>query len=624
MLQDIRDNSQGTIAKIIVIAVIVSLALFGVEAIVGGFTGEPTVATVNGDEITEREFQRSVQMRRQQALQEMERPDPALLDEGAINQEVLESLISQALIYKDAKDRGVDLSEAEIDQLITGIPAFQVDNQFNRERFRSLVRNQGMGVQEFRDALRRDYVMRQIQSVISAGAFAHPETAKDLLALQQQRRAIATLNLDESLVAEDVTISDDEVESFYADKGELFTRPESIDVAWIALDRDAIKAELDVPDDNVRALYEQRKASMEAQEERSSAHILLEPEAGDEVDPARIAEVEDALERGEDFAEVARRLSDDPGSAGSGGELGFATRDSYDEAFADALFAIEAKGEVAGPVESPYGIHFIKLLEIREQAGPDFAEIQDELRDELAGERANELYNRRSDRLADIAFSAFDLEEPAAEVGVEVQQADNIKREGNEAPFDHSGLIRQLFAEDVLEDGNNTELVEVDDGFAVVARVTEHYPEQRLPLDEVRSHIRERLTRNKLREALDQLASEWVAALEAGEDPAVIAAKAGTAWTPVSMVERDSRDVPAPVLDAVFRLPRPEGGAVYGSAGTGAGITLIQLNQVENPSIEDEDPTIEAVQRFIAQQQGGQASRLYLEALREKATIERQ
>jgi peptidyl-prolyl cis-trans isomerase D len=624
MLQDIRDNSQSTIAKIIVFAVIISLSIFGIEAIVGGFGGEPSVATVNGNDITEREFQRAVQIRRQQILREMERPDPTLLDEGAINSRVLDNLIDQALVYQDAKDRGLDMTDAEIDRLITSMPAFQVDGQFNQQRFMSLVRNQGMGIQEFRQALRRDYITRQIQLAIATGAFVNPETARELLALQRQSRSIATLSLDESLVADQVTVTDDEIESFYAENDERFMRPESVDVAWIELDRNAMKNEVEVAEEDLRALYQQRVETMEAREERRAAHILLIPESGGEVAAERIAEVEAALEEGQEFAEVAQRLSDDPGSANSGGDLGFATRDSFEEAFSEALFSVKSEGEVVGPVKTSYGVHFIKLLDVRTQEKPKFEELRDNLRDELATEKANGLYIERSDRLADIAFSAFDLEEPAAELGLEIQRTEDVTRGDNPTPFDHNGLVRQLFAKDVLEDGNNTELVEVADGRAVVARVTEHHPEQKLSLAEVEGEIRQTLRDRAIGKALDERAAEWIAALEQGEEPSAIATKAGAEWTESRTVQRDSDEVPPQVLDTVFRLPHPEGGAVYSSADVPSGVTVIQLNSVEAPTIEEGDQAIAAVRRFVEQQQGGQAAQLYLQALRQNAEIERQ
>lgn len=623
MLQDIRDNSQSTIAKIIIVVVIISLSLFGVEAIVGGMGGEPSVATVNGTEITEREFQRSVQMRRQQVLQEMDRPDPTLLDEGRINQEVMDSLIDRSLLYQDALDRGLDMSDAEIDQLITSMPAFQVDGQFSQERFMSVVRNQGMGIAEFREALRRDYLIRQVQLVIAAGAFVNPDTAKELLALQQQSRDISTLTLEESLVADQIEVGAEEVETYYAKNSSQFVRPETVDVAWIELDREAMKSEVEVPEEEIRALYEQRIETMEAREERRAAHILLMPEEGDEVAPERVAEVEEALEE-EEFAAVAERLSEDPGSAAEGGDLGFATQETFEQSFSEALFGIASVGEVVGPIETSYGVHFIKLLDTRTQDKPEYEELRDNLRDELAASRANELYIERTDRLADVAFSAFDLQEPAAEVDAEIKRTEGITREDNPAPFDHGGLIRQLFSEDVLEEGNNTELVEVEDGRSIVARVTEHHPRQTLPLEEVEDEVRQALRQQKIQEALNEKASEWIAQLREGVEPETLASEAGVQWTEHGSIRRGALDVPAPVLETAFRMPRPEGGASYETAELDAGVAIVKLNNVETPTIGDEEQALASVENFLARQQGARVSQLYIESLRNQAEITRQ
>ena len=146
MLQDIRENSQGTIAKIIIGLLIVSLSIWGMDAIIGGFSGEPEVATVNGEAITEREFLRVVQLESQRRLSRMERPDQSLLDEDQIRSDVLQSLIQQKVLTQDAQEQGLALSDADIDALITQMPQFQVDGVFNSDRFVAAVRNMGMEI----------------------------------------------------------------------------------------------------------------------------------------------------------------------------------------------------------------------------------------------------------------------------------------------------------------------------------------------------------------------------------------------------------------------------------------------------------------------------------------------
>ena len=215
MLQDIRANAQGTIAKIIVGLLIISLSIWGMDAIIGGFSGEPSVASVNGNDITEREFLRTVQMESQQRLQQMDNPDPSLLDDDQIRQDVLEGLIVESVLSQDAQNQGLELTEQDIDALITRMPQFQVDGQFNRDRFVSAVRNAGMGVTEFREMMRKSYVVNQIRNAIAQSALIAPQNAEQLLAIQDQTRDFRVLTLSSEAVAGDVDVTDADIESYY-------------------------------------------------------------------------------------------------------------------------------------------------------------------------------------------------------------------------------------------------------------------------------------------------------------------------------------------------------------------------------------------------------------------------
>ena len=157
MLQDIRDNAQGTIAKIIIAVLIVSLSIWGMDAIVGGFRGEPEVATVNGEDITEREYRRMVQINTQQQLRQMERPDPTLLDEDQIRKDVLGSMIQAEVLAQEAGNQGLALNNASVDQLIVGMSQFQINGEFSQERFTSFVSNLGMSPTEFREVIFSEY-----------------------------------------------------------------------------------------------------------------------------------------------------------------------------------------------------------------------------------------------------------------------------------------------------------------------------------------------------------------------------------------------------------------------------------------------------------------------------------
>ncbi|MBY5962081.1 SurA N-terminal domain-containing protein [Marinobacter nauticus] len=616
MLQDIRDNAQSTIAKVIVGLLIISLSIWGMDAIIGGFTGEPEVATVNGQDITEREFLRTVQMESQQRLMQMENPDQSLLDEDQIRRDVLDALIREAVLTQDAQSQGLELTDADIDSLITQMPQFQVDGQFNRDRFVATVRNLGMGVAEFRESMRKNYVVNQIRAAIAQTGVVAPENAAHLLAIQNQTRDFRVLTLDGSSVQDQVDVTEADVQAYYDENRDQFRQPEQVDAAYITLSQGALAESIEVAEDELRTYYEER-AEEYAREERRAAHILVE--AGDE-GQATLATIQQRLEEGESFAVLAEEYSVDTVSAQEGGDLGFAGRGVYDEAFEDALFGLE-EGEVSGPVETSFGLHLIKLEEVRRSDVPAFDELREDLRLELARTKASERFAEVRSQLADAAYAADDLAGPAEELGLEIRVVEGVSRDGGAAPFDHAGLVRQLFSEDVLEGGYNTELIDVGDNVSVVARVREYHEPRQLELADVEPGIRRILERTETREALAARVDELVAQLESGTSADELGAGE---WQQFEDQGRSVSGLSPRVVQEVFSMARPDGDSpTVGRAVTADQAAVIVLTGVNEGEVDQEGAEYQQLMRFLAQLEGQREYTAYQQYLRNTAEVER-
>lgn len=614
MLQDIRDNAQGTIAKIIIAVLIVSLSIWGMDAIVGGFRGEAEVATVNGEDITEREYLRTVQIASQQQLSQMDNPDPTLLDEDQIRREVLEHMIQAEVLAQDAASQGLELTDEGVDQLIVSLPQFQVNGQFNQQVFTSQVRNLGMGVGEYRQLLKREYIGNQIRTAVIRSGVAPAEAARQLLALEAQTRDFRTLTLEAAAVADQVEVTEADVEQWYNDNQQLFTRPESVDVSWIELSLDEVAAGIEIPEDVVRERYEELVAEQDQGEWRT-AHILIEDGEGAD---QRIETVRQRLEEGADFADLAREFSDDPLSAGQGGDLGYLREGALGGAYDEAMLALE-EGEVSDPVETEYGTHFIKLLGTRTPEPPAFETMADEIRQELARARAGDEFARQRSELADMAFSSESLEEPARRFGLEVKERDGVTRDGNQAPFDHAGLVRQLFSADVMEDDFNTELIDINRNTAVVARVRAHHPQAPQPLEEVASQVRDRLEREQTLALLQEQADEILQKLRDGDTT-----PQGDDWTVHNDVVRSEAQVPPAVQARAFSMPTPaDDSFTYGSVAADTDLVIIALSAVADGDVDTESDDVRGMAQFLAQINGQREYDAYVRTLREKAEIVR-
>jgi peptidyl-prolyl cis-trans isomerase D len=619
MLQDIRENAQGTIAKIIVGVLILALSMFGVDAIIGGFSDEPEVATVNGEDITEREFTRVVQMERQRQLSAMDTPDPSLLNDDEIRQSALEALIRDTVLTQDAARQGLELSDEDIDRLITQMSQFQVDGTFSRERFIAVIRNMGMGAIEFREAMRRQYVANQIRAGILDSGLVSSQAVDQLLRIQYQARDFRTFALTPAEVQDKVSVTEADVEQYYQDNASRYMQPERVDAAFIELSLGQLAKSIEVDDKELRDYYQSQLESL-TKEERKVAHILVEGDTAKA--KATLEEVEQKLEAGESFAELAKTYSEDLASAREGGDLGYVTRGMFDNAFEEAMFALE-EGEVSEPVETAFGVHLIKLLDVRKIEAPAFEEMKARFSEQLAREKAAERFSELRSRLVDLAYAEDNLTGPAEELGLEVRTRSDITREGASEPFDHPGLLRQLFSEDVLDDGYNTELIEVAPDTSVVARVREYKPAAQQPLAEVREDIRRQLERQFTREALSALGSDLVARLESGSELSELDVSADS-WENHEGQTRNSSAVGTAVLERAFSLPRPGNEkASFGMTRSGQNVVVIALDNVVEGEIADKEEEAERWKSFIASQMGQREYLAYRQLLRDRAEIER-
>lgn len=351
MLQNIRDNSQGWIAKTIIGVIVVLMALTGFDAIIQSTSNSQNAADVNGEKITQSSLNAAVDMQRRQLIQQFGKDfDASLLDDKLLRQASLDSLIDRTLLLQGAKEAGMGFSDASLDQLILQTPAFEVDGKFNAARFDQILQQQGMGRMEFRERLKQDVLVSQLQASLAASNFVTDAELENFVRLDKQTRDFAsqTIHID----TKSVDISDDELKAYYDEHKDQYMSPEQVVVEYVELRKESFFAQAEASDEELQALYQKEIANLA--EQRRAAHILLEvnDKLSDEQAKAKLAEVAERLKQGEDFAKLAEEVSQDPGSASNGGDLGFAGPGVYDPEFEKSLYALK-KDEVSAPCAAP-------------------------------------------------------------------------------------------------------------------------------------------------------------------------------------------------------------------------------------------------------------------------------
>tara|TARA_R100001143_G_scaffold4318_2_gene7140 strand:- start:3080 stop:4933 length:1854 start_codon:yes stop_codon:yes gene_type:complete len=615
MLQNIRDNSQGWIAKTIIGIIVMLLALTGFDAIFNAASNSRNAAEVNGEEISLDELNQAMNMQRRQLAQQLGGNfDPSMLDDKLVRESSLRALIDRALLLQGARDADFAFSEAALDQMILQTPEFAVDGVFNAARFDQVIQQMGYTRLQFRELLKQEMLIGQLRAGISGSGFVTDEQIEAFARLEQQTRDFATITVPAETAAVDV--SNDEAREYYEKNTDRFRSPEQVILEYLELNKESFFDQVEVSEEDIKDLYQQRIANLA--EQRRAAHILIETDGSDDATAKeKIDEVAKRLASGEDFSALAKELSQDPGSANEGGDLGFAGPGVYDPAFEEALYGLE-EGQVSAPVRSDFGWHLIKLLGVQSPEIPTLESLKPELVRELKAQQVEQRFVEASKQLEDTAFESSDLLQPAQELGLSVQTTEAFGREGGAGVAANRQVIQAAFSDEVLVDGANSGVIELDPDTVVAVRVKEHLQPEVLPFDAVKDDIIAQLKSSKAAEQALAKGEQLIATLRDG-------GQVEQQWQPVEAASRSQEGVEPAVLQQVFRMPKPEASdkPSYGSVRLSDGdFVVVRLSGVSEPKAEFSEEDKQNYRRFLASRSGQQDFAAYRQMLHENAEIE--
>jgi len=610
MLQKLRDQTQGTGFKILVVAIIVVLTLFGFGATNLFVGADPELAQVGDYEITQNVLAAETERERRRVLAQMGPDfDPSSIDRLQLQQYVLQQLISRQVLYQTTADLGIRVTPERVNEQLINSPAYQVDGQFNEQVYRQQVQALGYTPVGFMEEFTNALSAEQLRTGIEASALMTDWELGELIRVINQRRDIAYLPLTVEQYRDRVSVTDEEITLRYNEEQSAYMTELLVDVAYVHLSAADVAEnnEIEVSEDELLALYEDEKAVALADEQRDSAHILIQVNDDRNAEQALqlITEVQARLSAGESFEALAEELSEDPGSATSGGALGSVGKGIFDPAFEEALWALQAPGDVSAPVLSSFGYHLIRLNEVVNPEYPAFDDERGGLEQRLRQAKAEDLFIDKALELERAAYDErFSLDETAAGLGLEVQRAARV---GRNAPGDDTLMARPqvldaLFSGDVL-DGANSDALELGDTEVVIVRVDEQYPPEPIPLEQVTDTIREELLREKALAEIANAKESGLARLQAGESVAEIAESLGSSWQSHALLTRvGGQDIPPAVRARVFELPRPAPGAKSVDAvdlADGAALVTVTL-VVQGDINTTTDAEIEEIRRLSA------------------------
>ena len=610
---------------VLVLLIFPSFVFFGIQGYSSFNESRQTVAKVAGQDVTQAEWDAAHRSQVERARAQMPGIDAKLFDSPEMRQRTLEGIVQERVILTAANKLNLATTDERLQRLFMSLPEFAALRNPDGGLKKEILAAQGMSSEQFAERLRQSLSTRQVLLGIEASAMGPAAAAEQALDALFQQREVQIARFDAKGYAGKVNPTDAELEAYYNDpvNAAQFQAPEQASVEYVQLDLDAIKSGISVNDADARKFYADNEARYSTPEERRASHILITadksaPAPDREKAKAKAQELlAEAKKNPAGFAELAKKNSQDPGSAARGGDLDFFGRGAMVKPFEDAAFALKP-GEISDVVESDFGYHIIKLAAVRGGEKRSFESLKADIENELKQQKAQQQYTEAAEVFTNTVYEQADSLKPVADkLKLQVRTLQNVTRApgpDTKGPFANIKLLDALFSADSVRNKRNTEAVEVGPNQLVSARVTQHMPARKLPFAEVKAKVRERVV------------AAQAAALARKEGEVQLAAwkkdATGAALQPAVVVSRSkpTGDLPRAVVDAALKAPADPAPAWTGVDLGEQGYAVVKINKVlpRDPAVADAARS----QAQYAQAWAAAESQAYYAALKDRYKVQ--
>ncbi len=624
MLDWIRESTQGWVAKLILALIIVPFALFGIDSYFSHRASDDTIAIVNGSKISRTAFEDAIKEQRAILAASMGANfDPHVFDEPQIRISILNGMIKQRLLLEAAHHEGLIVSKAQLASFIASIPAFQENNQFSVNRYQQMLQQQGMTVPGFEQRAQQEILIDVMRSPFSRSAVASEVAARQVLADMTQRREISQYEISPTAYLAQLTITPQQIKTYYDKHKADYTIPAQGRFQYAVLSLNDVEQHISIPSVEIKHYYDQNLSKFSEPEERKARHILVAVPAGASAQQRKDAKqradrlYQQAIAHPAAFAELAKRNSDDKGSANQGGDLGWFARTAMVKPFADAVFGMQ-KNQIAGPVSTDYGYHIIQLTGIKPAHVRPLTEVAGQITQELQKQQALKQFADVAERFSNQVFEQSQSLQPVADaLHLPLQTSPWISMAGGAGGILNSPkMLQALFSSDVLKNKRNTDAIEVSPNTLVSARLLDYKPAYIQSLNAVSASIMQQLKLQQARVMAQKQGLALLDQLKAGKEPAAVH------WSAFVWVSRDHLQTIDPALvTGIFSANAKKLPAYFGATSASGNYILVRITQVM-PGPAPDAAQFKAVQTQMANTEAEQAFSDYISGLSTKAKIE--
>ena len=637
---DFIRTHQRLMQLVLLILILPSFVLIGVSSYTNYVSGDRELVKVGDSAITEVEYDQARRRQLEQMQQTMQGAfDPSLLENPAVRLALLESLVDRKVILDTAQHYRFNVSDDLLRQSIASIPQLQLDGRFSAERYNEVLASVGLTTREFEQGQRAELAMNRVMGPVAETAAVPVATLGQLEKALSEQRTVRVQAFNTADYIANIQISPEDIQSWYDANKSSLELPEQVSVEYLLLDEEAALAGLPaVTEADLKLYYDQNKGRYVQPARVNVSHIQLNVPSNATAEQRKAIEdqanqLRAAVAAAPDtFAQSARDNSQDAGSAGSGGQLGWISPGSWPADFESAVFKL-AQGDISPVVAGPSGFHIFKANEVQPEQGETFeqarAKVEHEVRRQLASERFADMATRLTNLIYDNPASLA----PAADnLGLTIRRADGIARErlipenfvvgpnpasssAHVAVLADERVRRALFSPAALTEKQNTAVIEIAPDTLVVLRVEALTPAQVPALDKVTALVRERVLSERAREEAVKAAEQLLAKLQANPEDTELLKGFGPDQV-VSRIASEGLDQAA--IEAVFGVSATQLPA-YAGARSASGYVVAQVSHVA-PG-DTSSPLLASLPSQLNSALGSAEEAAVLKALREQAKV---
>ncbi|MBB5496147.1 SurA N-terminal domain-containing protein [Paraburkholderia sp. MM5384-R2] len=627
---DFFRNHQRLMMFMLILVILPGLGFVGIQGFRGFFDESANVASVNGHKITRVEYDDAMRQQIDRGRQMLgAKFDMKSFDTPERRRQMLDGMIEQRVLADETQRLHLSASDEAVRRALLSDPVISSlknpDGSIDLDRYKQLLAMQGMTPDQYDERVRYNLAMQQLPASIEASAFTSKTLAQHLTELAQQQREVQGIAFHPHDYAAKIQPTDAQLQAYYDAHRNDFATPATATIQYLVMSPAALSASVQPSDADLKKYYDDNIAHFRTEGEVRASHILIAaPKDASAADKAKAKQKAEELlaqlkAHPDQFAQIARQNSQDPGSASKGGDLGYFGRGMIagGQAFDDAVFALK-KDEISGIVQTDFGFHIIKVTDVKPAVTKSFDEVKDQIARELKTQLASKAFTDSSEGFTSLVYEKAKSLQPAADkFKLQIQTATVTPQPDPklppESPLNNPKFLAAVFANDSVSAHNNTQAIDVGNNTLIAARVTDYKPAAVPAFDAVKDAVRQKVIAVQANEAAHKDGVAKLAEFEKSK------ATAGFS-SPLKVSRNDAQGVPPAALSAIYKVDAQKLPAYVGVDLGDDGYAIYRVNQIVQPAATDAQH-LAVAQQQIAQVDAQSETEAYLKALRERSKV---